>query len=194
MAELAIGVPAGVPAANALNVARPTTAASNAARQFPARQTDTKRVTAPSKRRTSGRTRQTQLFVSILWKSAHTVRKTKNNLQVVTNSIVMRPGLQKNKRVSYRQIKMKILWINPHFCSYPTTLKINRNYVVFINKSSNLRYVMCRYSDSTQPLNSARKTVEDPESLACMDGRQIHGPRQKSLDDFGCSPNDYVRK
>ena len=50
MAELEMGVPAGVPAADALNVARPATTASSAARQFPARQTDTKRVTATLKK------------------------------------------------------------------------------------------------------------------------------------------------
>ena len=101
MAELVIGVPAGVPAANALNVARLATAASSAAKQFPARQTDTKRVTATSKKNRGKTGDKAAVFVSEPCNATHNVSGRPKKIQNVTISILKWFDLQKYGLMSY---------------------------------------------------------------------------------------------
>ena len=101
MAEFAMGVPAGVPAACALNVARLATAASSAAKQFPARQTDTKRVTATLKKDRRKTRNKAAFFVSEPCNTTHNVTDHLKEIQSVTISILKWFDSQKYRRMSY---------------------------------------------------------------------------------------------
>ena len=88
MAELAMGVPAGVPAANAWNVTRLTTAANNAASKLSVRQTDTKKLTAIKNKIWKPAKSEANSLVQHLANRLRAFQKAKSNLPNVTNRIL----------------------------------------------------------------------------------------------------------